>query len=950
MFTDLRNSLETGFINKSIQSNYMYLPKLITNNKKTKKKVLSTLINELHECDEFYFSVAFLTKSGIATLINTLEELGDKDIKGKILVSQYQNFTEPNALRDILKFKNIELKIATSGNFHAKGYIFKKGYHYSIMIGSSNLTANALCHNKEWNLLVSASNDSDIVDQIITEAEHEFDIAMVVTETFILDYEKIYQHQKKVDYEKLKLINNSTFNVEPNKMQKEALQNIKKIRDENKKSALLISATGTGKTYLSAFDVLEMNPKKFLFIVHRGQIAKKAMDSYKQIFPDKKMGLYSGKKKEVNSDFIFSTIQTLSIDKNLTQFNKEHFNYIVIDESHRIGADTYQRILNYFKPDFLLGMTATPERTDGFDIFKQFNYNLAYEIRLNKAMEEDMLCPFHYYGVSGISLKEKDNNISFSNLELKERVKKIILKADFYGCDNGIIRGLIFCRNIKEADELEKELNSNNLNTISLSGKDSQPDREKAIKRLESNNSSEKLDYIISVDIFNEGIDIPCVNQIIMLRPTQSAIIFVQQLGRGLRKLEGKEYLTIIDFIENYSSNYLIPIALYGDTSYDKDTVRKLMVSGSEILPGTSTINFDLISKERIFESINSSNFSLLKDLKNDYILLKYKIGKIPMMMDFIDHSSRAAKAYVSYSKSYFNFIKHLEDGYTEKVSEEESTLLELIGKNIANGKRVEEVILLEKLVNMENFSFTSLQDTISKSYDYLINESVIISLLSNLNFNFINKTLDIVTFKNGSFFISNYFSSMLNNKTFKTFLLDLLNYSLYDYNESFNKESFCSGFILYQKYSRQDVFRILNWEKNPNPQNVGGYLINREKKTCPIFVTYHKDNDISASTKYDDTFINNSKLSWMSKSRRKLSSPDVKSIKSDDLRLLLFIKKSDDEGSTFYYMGDVNPIENSFKQETIKTDNGENLPVVKLEFNLQHSVEESLYKYITTT
>ncbi|MEI6856315.1 DEAD/DEAH box helicase family protein [Psychrilyobacter sp.] len=686
---ELRRSMETGFIDKNYSSNNLYLPQLITNNRLKNKKVLSTLLNELRTCDEFYFSVAFLTKSGVAVLINTLEELRKRGIKGKVLVSQYQDFTQPEALKTLLQFENIELRIATKGNFHAKGYFFKHKNRYTLIVGSSNLTASALCTNKEWNLMVTVSDNSNLISEVLEEANSEFEKGYLVSLEYIEIYEKIYDHQRALRYKNKEEIEFFLNRIEPNKMQREALKNIEILRKEGQNKGLLISATGTGKTYLSAFDVKKFNPKKFLFIVHRKNIAKKAMGSYKTIFGrDKSLGLFSGEEKDTQSDFIFSTVQTISKESNLKLFSKDHFDYIVIDETHRASAPTYQKILNYFTPKFLLGMTATPERTDGFDIFDQFNHNIAYEIRLNRALEEEMLVPFHYYGVTDIVVE--DNFVSedenFSRLTSKERVERIIEKSKFYGADEKIIRGLIFCSRKRESQELSRLFNERGYRAVALTGENTEEEREKAIRKLESE-GTDRLDYIFTVDIFNEGIDIPKVNQIIMVRPTQSAIIFIQQLGRGLRKSRGKKYLTVIDFIGNYNNNYLIPIALYGDTSFDKSKIKKMLVNESNLIPGSSTINFDRISKERIFKALNLANLKTRKDLIKDYELLKYKLGRIPMMTDFIEMNSRDPKTYVGYSKSYYNFIVSQGKGLISDLDEREKKLLEFFSTDIATSK-----------------------------------------------------------------------------------------------------------------------------------------------------------------------------------------------------------------------------------------------------------------------
>ncbi|WP_445474980.1 DUF3427 domain-containing protein [Methanococcoides methylutens] len=963
----LLDSLKTGFIDQSLTSKKEYLPELVVNDSDNGKKVLQTICRELKNCDEFWFSVAFATKSGVATLINQLQELDNAGINGKILVSQYQYFTQPEALRSLLNLKNIDLKIAVDCDFHAKGYLFKKSDRYNLIIGSSNLTANALCSNKEWNLKISATCDSKLIVDSINEFKNEFENAVLVDDKFIDSYALDYNLKKKfISSSRERIESQHNDSITPNSMQKEALANLENLRLNNKDKALLISATGTGKTYLSAFDVKAYNPKKFLFVVHRRNIAENAMKSFKKIFGNiRSMGIYSGNDREINADFIFSTIQTISRDEHLSQFDARHFDYIVIDETHRAGAESYQKILNHFKPKFLLGMTATPERTDGFDIFSQFEHNIAYEIRLHRALEEKMLSTFHYFGVTDVTVGGQvlDEDAAFSLLTAKERVDRIIEKAEFYGCDNGCVRGLIFCSSVVESQGLSDAFNERGYKTISLSGKNSEEERIDGINRLESYDPSKKLDYIFTVDIFNEGVDIPKVNQIIMLRPTASAIIFVQQLGRGLRKANDKEYLTVIDFIGNYNNNYLVPIALYGDTTYNKDTLRKLMLSGSSLIPGSSTINFDKITHERIFEAIDKANLHLKKDLVKDYDLLKFKIGSIPMMMDFVEHGSRDPQLYVNYSKSYFNFVSGQEESLQNKLSNKEIKLLELFSSEIANTKRVEEVVILKKLLAEKILLKEELKAIIFDKYGISILDETIESCIKNINFEFVTESynkklvsvreiydLSIVSYANGLISFSDKFIDSLKNETFLRFLNDMLDYSETIYDRNFDKNKYVDGFILYQKYSRKDVFRILNWDQNPLAQNVGGYLISPQKTNCPIFVNYHKEEHISSTTKYEEGFVNNSEFEWMSKSRRTLKSNDVATIRNygNGLRLPLFIKKSNGESNDFYYMGDVTPIDESFKETTLVDDNNKDVPVVKVRYRMNHPVEDSIYDYIT--
>lgn len=940
-----QDSLHTGFIDKIVKSEILYQPKLLVNKKKPKTKVLSTILHELQNCNEFYISVAFVTTSGVATIINILKQLENRGIKGKILVSQYLNFTQPEALKKLLRFKNIDLRILTSENSHSKGYIFKTTSHYNLIIGSSNLTASALATNKEWNLKVSALNESGLVDKVLNEFNADFKKGVVVTEKYITNYEIIYNKQHILNQENSSQnLVNDFVEIIPNDMQIAALKNLNKLRLENKNKALLISATGTGKTYLSAFDAKAFQPKKLLFVVHRLTIAKNALKTFQNIFGKEiTMGLYSGQHRELEKDFLFSTIQTISKQNHLDQFDKHYFDYIIIDESHRSGAESYQRLVSYFEPKFLLGMTATPERTDGNDIFSIFDHNIAYEIRLNQAMEEDMLSQFHYYGVTDITLNNQvlEDTSDFNLLTSNERIDHIINRAEFYGSDNGIVRGLAFCSRVEEAKTLSELFNQRGYRTITLSGVNSEEERKDAIDRLESDSISQKLDYIFTVDIFNEGVDIPKVNQILMIRPTESAIIFIQQLGRGLRKAEGKGYLTVIDFIGNYKNNYLIPIALYGDKSYNKDSLRRIISQGSRTIPGASTINFDEITKERIFKSIDSANLRLLTDLRNDYKLLKYKLGRFPLMMDFMKHGERDPFSFVEYSKSYYNFINKIETDLNFTLNKKEITFLEYFSKEINNSKRVEESIILKYLILEGSIEISELKDIISTSYDYIPTEETIQSCIGNLNFNFIKKDSRNV-YKTGDLIQCDVdLMEILSNSNFKNFLMDSVEYSIKSFTDLYDKNNYKDGLIRYNKYSRKDVCRLINWPKDLS-STVYGYRTNNE--ITPCFVTYHKSSDIDGDIKYNDHFITPSLFAWESRSNRKLESQEIQKVIASK-RILLFVKKEDGEGTDFYYLGDASIVKDSVKQDKME-DSGS--PVVHFTFELDEPVTETLYNYLT--
>lgn len=963
----LLESIKTGLINEHIESDISFQPKIITNDYEKREKVLSSINFLLEECDEFFFNVAFVTKSGVISLLNTLKKIERLGVKGKILISKYQNFSDPNALRMLMKFSNIDLRLIDENNFHAKGYLFKKKNNYELIIGSSNLTQDALSKNTEYNLKLSLSNKSKLAKEALSIFQKYFLQGINLTEDFLCNYEQIFNEYRSFEKSKNLKVYKVFQKLKPNSMQKHALKNLRALREAKVDKALLISATATGKTFLSAFDVKQFNAKRVLFVVHRWNIAKKAMDSFKEIFKtERTYGLFESSSKNMNENFIFTTNLTLSNSENIKRFEPDSFDYIIIDETHRAGAATYQKIINYFSPKFLLGMTATPERTDDYDIFELFDHNIAFEIRLQKAMEMDLIVPFHYFGVTDISVNGEllDENADFNQLTENERVNRIIEISKEYGCHDDSIRGLVFCSRKEEANELANKFNLRGLKSLALTGSNTEYEREKAIERLESNNAEYKLDYIFTVDIFNEGIDIPRINQIIMLRPTQSNIIFIQQLGRGLRKYQNKEYLTVIDFIGNYQNNFLIPVALFGDTSFNKDTLRKLVSSGNSEIPGASTINFDEISKQKIFDSISNSNLQTKKDLIKDYQILKSRIGRIPTMVDFLETNSRDPIQFVTYSNSYFEFVKSVEKDFDINLDPSNLKLLEIFSRDINNGLSFFDVFLIKVIIEEKSIYAENLQKKICEKLDINFDINSISFILNILNLNYFIERKDnqriplrniydfeIVKFNDNKISIGSSLKKALQEKVFYKYFNDSIDYALRTFEDKFRKTDFVDGFLRYEKYTRRDIHKILNWSIEPIHQNVGGYKVSDDSKNCPIFITYKKSENIKYTSKYEDKFINKNTLEWFSKQKRTLKSSDVQEIinsKENKMILPLFLKKDDNEGKEFYFLGNLEVDKNSV-EETIIEDkkNNKSQKLVKMKMYLDKPVEENLYKYL---
>ena len=938
-YEDIQNGLQTAFVNKENASNVIYRPQFISNDHTQGKKVLSTIESELSKCEEFSISVAFITMSGIIPLLPIFKELEAKNIKGKILTTDYLAFSEPKALDKLSEFHNISLKMYlvpdTNIGFHTKGYIFKEKEIYKILVGSSNLTSKALTINKEWNTKLVSSKDGEYIQEILSEFNQLWNSDNTYEyNLFIGAYRKHYEEEKK----KKSIPQISYKPLKPNSMQKNFIHNLNEILNNGQHRALLISATGTGKTYASAFALKDIHAKKVLFLVHREQIAKQALYTYKNVFKNERTyGLLSGTSRDMNVDFLFSTMQMMSKEEIYTQFKSDTFDTIVVDEAHRVGAKSYQNIINYFKPNLLLGMSASPERSDEFDVYAQFDHNIAYEIRLQQALEENLLCPFNYFGITDFTIDGKETDYEdFNYLTSNQRVDYILEQAKFYGYSGNRVKGLVFVSSKKEAIELSQRFNLRGLRTIALSGDNSQSQREDAIDRLVSDTRTDYLEYILTVDIFNEGVDIPEINQVILLRPTQSPIVFIQQLGRGLRKAQDKEFVVILDFIGNYQNNFMIPIALSGDCSYNKDNIRRYVLEGERVIPGASTIHFDEISKKKIFASIDATNFNNIRLIKENYLELKYKLGHIPSLLDFEIYGQIDPQRIFDTSKSYYAFLKKYEKEYTIRLSQVEEEFINFVSMKLANGKRKDELIIIKKLI--QNHKIKSTNTNIK---NILTNE---FQTGSSKN------TFKQCIFINEDYTISQSFKKCLENNDFKTALIELIEYGLYKNETNYKHTYNDTNFVLYKKYTYEDACRLLNWSHNEVPLNIGGYKYDKETKTFPVFINYDKAQDIQNTIKYEDHFINESQLIAISKSGRTRKSEDVQNFlyaQERGIQVHLFVRKNkNDEGSKeFYYLGLMSTDESKARQfimpNTEKT-------AVELLWNLNTPIREDIYEYIT--
>ncbi|PNZ28577.1 DUF3427 domain-containing protein [Staphylococcus rostri] len=951
LLEDFTQSLHKGFIDRSIPHKGNFMPKLLVNNHE--ENVLSTIINELYKCKSFTISVAFITESGIASLKSQLYDLKQKGVKGKIITSNYLGFNTPKMYKELLKLDNVEVRLTGVEGFHAKGYIFEHDHYSSMIIGSSNLTSNALKINYEHNILLSTQKNGDLVHNVSAQFNELWQKSHPLTDTWIQQYEQNYEQrnlkevyrvtQQQIDIQQ-KLDN--TVNIEPNVMQQEALHSLSELRKSGKDKALVISATGTGKTILCALDVRNYNPDRFLFVVHNEQILTKAMEEFKKVLPfanDEDFGFLKGNDKKLHAKYLFATVQTLSQDDVYKQFDQNSFDYIVFDEAHHAAAASYQRVFNYFKPNFVLGMTATPERTDNLNIFEMFDYNIAYEIRLQKALESEILCPFHYYGVTDYihNGEVSDTYSDLANLTSDDRVKHILEKTAYYGYSGDELKGLIFVSRKDEAKALAEKLTLNGVPSIALTGEDKSSKRQEVINQLISG----EINYIVTVNLFNEGVDIASVNQIVMLRETESSIIFIQQLGRGLRKSSNKEYVTVIDFIGNYQKNYLIPIALSGDQSQNKDNYKRFLANNSA-LTGISTINFEEIAKKKIYNALNKVKLNSAMFIKQAYNEVEQRIGRIPLLMDFVKQNAIDPNVIISSDSTYKNYHDFLvrTKKIDDQLTENEKLNLTFLSREIAPGlKNVDHVVLKALMQRSHNVQELL---KIAQEVDPLVTNQDIQTSLKILSYTFFNATINdtygepIIKISNDNIQLTETITQSLNNDLFKTYVEDIINLAQYNSFKHFDNQN---NLILYKKYTRKDVIKILNWNKDES-STIYGYK--SKHSTLPIFITYHKQKEISDNTKYEDAFLSPDELKWFTRSSRTLKSAEVQDViqhKEKNIAMHIFVKKEDSDGKDFYYLGEANYLENTAQND--KMPNGDN--VVTMLLSMETPVKDEIYRYI---
>ena len=606
------------------------------------------LLNCLKRADSVDIVVSFLMESGVRMLLGELDNALKRGAKIRILTGNYLGITQPSALY-LIKHKlgeQVDLRFYNEKNrsFHPKSYMFHYKDYSTIYIGSSNISKSALTSGIEWNYRFSSKTDSHNYEKFYNTFLDLFEHhSIVIDDDELKRYSKNW-HRPAVskDLDRYDLQDDETTNnlalFEPRGAQIEALCALENTRAEGAGRALVQAATGVGKTYLAAFDSKDY--ERVLFVAHREEILKQAAQSFKNVRNSDDYGFFDGESKCTDKSVIFASVATLGRSEYLNNkyFASDYFNYIVIDEFHHAVNDQYQRIVNYFKPQFLLGLTATPERMDGRNIYEICDYNVPYEISLKEAINKGMLVPFHYYGIFDDTDYSKLHIVRgrYDEKELNEtyigNVHRYELIYKYY-CKYGSRQALGFCCSKEHAREMAREFSSRGIPSVAVFSDASGEYTEKrnvAIQKLKNG----EIRAIFSVDMFNEGVDITSVDMVMFLRPTESPIVFLQQLGRGLRKCRGKEFLTVLDFIGNYEKAGRVRFLLEGKSDMYREGCH---LSDTLRFPDDCMVDFDLKLID-LFAEMDRKHLKFKDQVINEYFRVKDLLGKRPTRLDLFTY------------------------------------------------------------------------------------------------------------------------------------------------------------------------------------------------------------------------------------------------------------------------------------------------------------------------
>lgn len=939
--------------------------KLITNDHTTYNYMIDQLKNELLTCDSFDIIVSFIRGSGLNMLVNTLNILRDLGVKGRIITSTYMNVTQPEALRKLMEYENIDVKVYQSSklddSFHTKAYLFHRmNSMSSVIIGSSNITKAALKTGEEWNIRTyeKASDSVYVKTQARYDMLWESDKVVELNESLISKYENFIEVNKVLrPISQSFNINKTDDNVfKPNSMQKEAIKNLLLSIEKGHKRGIAIAATGTGKTFLSAMTAEKLNPSNVLFIAHRNELLESGIKTFKKIFNKEKESEFVKYKanQRVIKKFTFASIQTLVKDIELMQ--KDDFDIIIIDEFHHATATNYMKVINYFKPRFLLGLTATPERTDNGDVYELAEYNVISDVRLKHALESELLVPFQYYGISDetVDLADRDGidvDEITKRLSTNKRVKFIIKKINQYTL-SGPMKAIGFCQNIKHAYYMNEEFKKRGYHSIVLTGSNSDEERQDAIKDLQDDDKY--LEIIFTVDLFNEGVDIPQINLILFLRPTESSIIFTQQLGRGLRTHDDKEYLTVLDFVTNDRKNYLVPIALSGDQNFiGKEKLKSLVENNFNNLSDNVHIELDYKTKEEILKTIDRTSFYIAENIKKEAKLFLEQIRLINKdnernlkIIDFHNYEN-APDLFMMFGGTYktlsaLNKAIKADSEVDKEIIESKmyTWVMKELTKLLPIRRIIDYIVIIEVLIN-KTIKFEEVVAIVEETFQIEASKYLKSNILIAMK-----RTETLLFSKQAQFSFDdtlNQLSTKISvSNNLKEELIEYLTFGILSYQKEFDSELLNQEFPLklYKEYSQHEVAAIVGYDKSIYSWRDGVKQFNDNHY---LFVNLKKNADnVKEHLLYDDYFIDETHFHWQSQnktSRKSKTGQQYINHVKDNKKIFLFVRRATNEEGIvlpFYYMGEMEFL-------SAKGDNP-----ISIEWKLKNAVPKKLLDELT--
>lgn len=892
-------------------------------------KFIDHLKRNLDLCCSFCFSVSFIKRPGLKLLAPNIEAALARGASGKLITSTYQNFTDIDSLQYFLRLQtdypdrfacrlDRECFQDLSGNtvgFHSKGYLFQFDNHQELLVGSSNITVYALLKNVEWDVSVVEEGEG----LSYATAKAEFD--SLWERTLPLDQDLINEYKTRLYYSIERWdMDYSIANAEikPNYMQRRALKELNRIRALGAEKALVVASAGSGKTYLAAFDALNFGAKRLLYIVHEGSILTKSFETFQKVFgSDRSYGIYNGEYKESDADFVFSTNVTMS--NHLELFEKHTWDYIIIDECHHSTAETYQKILQYFEPQFLLGITATPERMDGDDVFSLFDQNVPYELRLRDAIMNGLVVPFKYYGI-------RDELIEYGMAETRGHRFVELFSSDQH-CDfifkqieahrepGKKLKALAFCRDIAHAIRMAQAMEDYYPGgTRYLTGRNAVGERVRAYKDLQDDSADLKI--LFTVDILNEGVDIPGVNMVLFLRPTDSQTIFIQQLGRGLRNYEGKKYVTVLDFIGNdYKRSVQIAFAL-GSLSENFVMEKKLVAAliaddyrSIGLAEYGVEIHLDDLSKKEILSFINNVNFNTKKYLEQDYLNFKKYISaaRYPQHVDYLNNDYAPdlikfmqSKIGAKKNASYYGFLKAINEEDLPAFDERQEAFVRYVSEMLPIVRPYEYLMIQSLQEHAWKVGLKEIRDQMMINVIYYRQEAFDHALKYMLRSGYFTLGSDVLAL-----------NGIRTDVEFDEYMRDLLEYGLGKYDVDFYDSKPDEVFHLWTSYRKSQVQQLLL--NNPQDIMLGTKIYDG---VVYIYVTVVKGASVSEQLKYADGYIDPNTFQWETVAN--VSSNELTNLKNSK-GVHLFVRKVEDEDGitlpfTYIGLGKMEYIEGSRK------------------------------------